>query len=362
MPAWAGKWKGGRYYLQDGKQVFFIERLRRSIRLRTNDPDLALGELARFLEDPVAFTKPPPEPEAAPTGVHITQDRLKLYLESIGDRVKDYYNAKKADLFAWAEYRDEDDQPLDLRTVDKRALRIALSSFRGDSKDKRRTGGFKRRAESLNCFANFLVAEGELKEWSALGILPTQRPKATRAERVAYSPEEVRAAWLKLSSQGLKDAVHLRAATGMHYTEIRQLIGARLFKGPLPDKGVGIRVELDKPHEIKGVIQIKQKTKPRHRVSVDQASLDAALRLRAGAPTRFDVYNAFVALAMVPSNLRHTFTTLRGQGRIVRYGEGGVSLDEVAELLGHRVGSKMTGARYDKLQVPPMMVLPLDWS
>jgi integrase len=148
----------------------------------------------------------------------------------------------------------------------------------------------------------------------------------------------------------------------MHYTEIIQLVGAKLYTGPLPDKGVGIRTQLEREHDIRGVLQIRQKTKPRHRVSVDAAALAAALRLRERAPSRFDVYNAFAEIGIIPSNLRHTFTTLRGHGRIVHYGEGGVSLDEVAELLGHRVGSKMTGSRYDKLQVPPMMVLPLDWS
>jgi integrase len=376
MPAWAGKWRGGRYYLDDsGKRVFFIESNRkgvpRAIQLETHDEELAKAQLAQFRSNPATFLRllKPPEPELPPEAVTITPERVNLYLASISNRARDYYNAKRADLYGWATWRDSEGRPLDLRTVDKKTLRVILDTFKGDGKDRRRTGGFKRRAESLNCFANFLVREGDgLKEWSPLTVMPNQRPAQTRAEQVAYSPEEIRAAWLKLEDQALKDVLHLRVATGMHYTEIQQLVGARLLTGPLPDKhpviGSGfIRAELDnKAHEIRGVVQIRQKTKPRHRVSVNALTLEAALRLRAGAPSRFDVYNAFVAIGMVPSNLRHTYTTLRGKGRIIHYDEGGVSLDEVAELLGHRVGSKMTGSRYDKLQVPPMMKLPLDWS
>jgi hypothetical protein len=62
VPAWAGKWKGGRYYLdaESGKPVYFIERRGRSVRLQTHDEDLAVGQLAAFLADPVAFTRPEP--------------------------------------------------------------------------------------------------------------------------------------------------------------------------------------------------------------------------------------------------------------------------------------------------------------
>lgn len=361
MPAWAGKWKGGRFYLTEGKPVFFIERRGRSVRLKTHDHDLAVGELARFLEDPEAFCRPPPKPED--TGaVFVTKERLMLYMDSIHERCEDYRKAKRRDLFDWAAYRDEEGQAIDLRTADKRALRVALGSFAGDGKDKRRTGGFKRRAESLNCFANFLVREGDLKVWSPLGITPKQKPAQTRAEREAYEPEQVRAVYRQIADQSIRDVIHLRTVVGMHDTEIQQIVGARLFKGPMPDRGVGIRTELDKPHEIKGVLQIRQKTKPRHRISVDTPALAAALRLRAGVPSRYDTYNALVPLGIVPSNLRHTFATLRGKGKIVHYDEGGVSLDEVAEIMGHRIGSKMTGSRYDKLQVPPMMKVPLEWD
>ncbi len=368
MPQWAGTWKGGRYYLNDeGKRVYFIERRVlgqvRSIKLKTHDRQLALGELARFLADPIAFVKPPPEAEAPPAAVLIDLDRVKLYMASIENRVLDYREAKRKDLHAWASYRDAKGQPLDLRTVDMRALRSALESFAPDPKgtDKRKTGAFKRRAESLNCFANFLVAEGELKFWNPLRTTPSQKPAERRAEREAYSLEDVQKKWKSLPEGPARDVLMVRASTGMHHTEIEQLHGCKIYSGPLPDKGVGIR-KLGGDHEIQGVIQFRQKTKPRHRVSVSGDVLDAVLRLReSGVPTRKQMWTALAPL--VPSNLRHTWVTLCGEvGEEVTYKSKGIPLDRIQAIGGHRIGSSITEMSYDKLQVPPMSKLPFDWS
>lgn len=377
MPKWEGKWLGGRFYRDEqGRKVFCIESCRkgipRSITLKTHDERLAEGQLAAFRDDADAFYRgfiAKPVPQEVVDVVNITKDRLKDYLSSIQDLTKDYYNAKKKDLYDWSQWRDENGQAIDLKSADKKLLRRALASFRGDGTSKRRTGGFKRRAESLNCFGNFLVREGDLKVWSALHIMPNMKPAQTRAERVAYTPEEVWHRWSAIPNQRIRDVLHLRTATGMHDTEIQQLAGAKLYKSVMPDRhpDIGpafIRTHLDKEHaDIKGVLQFRQKTKPRHRVSVDDATLKAALRLAAsGVPSRFETYNVCIEVDLIPSNLRHTYTTLRGKGQIVHYDEGGVSLDEVAEILGHRPGSKMTASRYDKLQVPPMMKLPLTWD
>jgi integrase len=381
MPKWAGKWKGGRFYLDErGLPVYFIESNRKgiphSIRLPTQDERLAESQLIAFRQEPAAFVRSltPAEPETPPDAVTITEERIRLYMDSIHGCARDHRAARRSDLAAWGNYSDANGQPLDLRTADKKTLRLALASFAPDGKDRRRTGGFKRRAETLNAFCNWLVSEGELQHWSPLSITPSQAPAQRRAERVAYEPSEVIARWRQIPDEAIRDVLHIRAATGMHGTEIAQLQGARHMTGPLPEAhprvGPGfIRTKLDREHEIKGVLQIRQKTKPRHRVSVDGATLAAAVRLselkRKGKPwipSRFDVYNACREVGIVPSNLRHTFTTLRGMARIVHYEEGGVSLDQVAEILGHRVGSKMTGSRYDKLQVPPMMKVPLQWD
>lgn len=386
MPDWAGKWKGGRFYFDDrGHKVFFIESNRkgvpRALQLATHDEELANGQLAAFRENPAGFLRSlaPPEPVLPQEAVTITEDRIKLYLETLQGGAKDHYAARRSDLIAWGGYTAAG-RPQDLRTVDKKALRLALASFAPAGEDKRRTGGFKRRAEALNAFCNWLVSEGDLSTWSPLSITPSQAPPQRRAERVAYLPTDVVERWGQIDEQAIRDVLQIRAATGMHGTEIAQMAGARHFTGPLPDShpklGPGfIRTKLDKKHEIKGVIQIRQKTKPRHRVSVDGATLAAAVRLsqltrknpktkrvEPWIPSRFDVYNACREIGIVPSNLRHTFTTLRGLATIIHYEEGGVSLDQVAEILGHRMGSTMTGSRYDKLQVPPMMKVPLDWT
>ena len=371
MPTWAGKWEGGRYYLDDhGNKVFFIEKryngLRYSIRLRPHitEEKLALGELVNFLKDPVEYSKAPATPEGPIPPVHITLELLTLYMASIQDCAKDYRSAKRSDLTAWAAYRDPLGNPIDLRTADKRALRLALASFAPEgTQDKRRTGGYKRRCESLNCFANWLVQEGDtpLKDWNPLRPSDKQKPAKRRAERVAYTVEEVEERWRSLTSTAVKDVLMIRACTGMHHTEIEQMAGCKLYTGSLPDSGAGIR-KLKDDHEIKGVLQFRQKTKPRHRVSVNQTVLDAALRLQAGGvPNRKEMWEALDPL--IPSNLRHTWVTLCGEvGEEVSYINKGIPLDRIQAIGGHRIGSAITELSYDKLQVPPMSKLPFNWS
>lgn len=349
MPQWAGKWKGGRFYLDaDGRKVFFIERRKRVLKLATHDELLAVGQLARFLEDPIGFERerlapqPTLEDLRGPEPVYITRERLTLYLESIADAVIDHRKARRSYLHAWAELG------IDLRTVDRKALRAALGTFEG---------GHRGRTEALNAFARWLVREGELEHWTPL--VNHRAPQATRAERQAYTLEQLGEVRARLSGP-LRDLFDVRAATGMHHTEIAQLAGARLTSGPLPDRGAWIR-ELPAGHTIAGVLQVVHKSRRRHRQSVDAATLAAALRLREGVPGRLEAWKAFEPLA--PSNLRHTFVTLAGEvGELVTYRAAGVDRGRIAQTVGHRAGSTMTADRYDKLQVPPLIKLPLLWA
>lgn len=341
MPAWAGTWKGGRFYEDDqGRRVFFIERRRRSVKLSTHDEELAVGELARFLADPVAFCRPAPEvAEVGP--VLITKERLTLYLESIRHTVEDHRKARRSYLHAWA------DQGVDLRHVDRKGLRLMLASF---------DGGHRGRTEALNAFARWLVKEGELERW--IPLVNTRAPEASRAEREAYSLEQLGEAWKALQAGPVRDLFHVRAATGMHHTEIEQLEGARVIAGPLPDKGVAVRKLGAGP--IAGVLQVMHKSRRRHRQSVDAPTLAAALRLTERVPDRVTVWEALKPL--VPSNLRHTFVTLAGEvGELVTHVAGGVDRGRIAQVVGHRAGSTMTADRYDRQQVPPMIRLPLPW-
>lgn len=338
---WAGKWQGGRYYLDEfNRPVFFIERRGRVVKLDTHDETAAVGELSRFLVDPAAYEKPAATPRLARGPVRIDDDRIAAYLHSIRDAVADHRAARKAQLRDWSA------KDLDLRAVDRKDLRKALASF---------GGGYRGRVEALNAFCRWLVKEGELDVWR-----PLENPfgsKATRAEREAYSLEQLRETYARLPAGPVRDVFRIRAATGMHHTEIEQLAGAKVLKGPLPDQGVAIR-DLGGSHEIRGVLQYRQKTKPRHRQSVDEATFEAALRLREGVPDRITVWEALKPL--VPSNLRHTFVTLAQEvGEVVTYTAAGVDRSVVAQVIGHREGSKMTGDRYDKVQVPKMVRLPL---
>lgn len=351
MPTWAGKWEGGRFYLDEaGLPVYFIEKMRGgvnySLKLPTSDPskaeDEVRGMLAMFYRDPVRFAKSlEPVRESRPDSVFITVDRVNVYLQSIRDCVKDHRDARKKYISDWGE------KGVDLLNVDKAQLKKVLASW---------DGGHRGRVEALNAFANFLVEEGDLPAWRRF-VNPFE-PKQTRAERVIYSLDEIRAKLETLEAGPVRDVLYLRATTGMHQTELDQIQGAKVYKGPLPDKGVGIRV-LDEDHEIRGVLQVKHKNGQRHRVSLDAAGLEAVLRLQKGVPSRVSVWKK-LAPEIIPSNLRHTFATLMGEvGEVIHYKAGGAPRSVVAQFMGHRAGSTILADRYENMQVPPMARLPL---
>lgn len=342
MPKWAGKWEGGRFYLNEASEpVYFIERRGRSVKLGAIKESLAMGALASYLENPAQFMRArAPEPEAD-LPVFITAERINLYMQAIRSCVKDHRDARRSYLLAWSE------KGLNLADVDKRTLREKLSEW---------NGGHRGRVEALNAFCNFLVEEEDLKAWRRF-VNPIE-PKATRAARVIYSLEEIRATYERLGPGPVRDLFYLRAVSGMHQTEIDQCHKVRIYNGPLPDAGTGLRI-LGGDHVIQGVLQVIHKGRKRHRCSLDKVSLEAALRLREGVPNRVSVWKRLAP--MVPSNLRHTFGTLAGEiGEVISYTGGGVPRAVVAQFMGHRAGSTMLVDRYENMPVPPMMRLPLD--
>lgn len=351
MPPWSGRWKGGRYYLDaEGKPVYFIERMRRSVKLLTHDEQIAEGQLGLFLADPLNFSVRPAGPAARPDAVFITDERLALYMESIRKTVKDHRTARAKYLADWS------DLGIDLRAVDRKGLRAALTTF---------DGGHRGRVEALNAFARFLVREEDLPSWNPLVNTRDSDPELARAARQAYTLAELDAAWNRLTPGPMRDVFLLRAATGMHQTEIDQLVGAKVGKGPLPDvdgKAKAVIRDLGEGHEIRGVLQVWHKSSKRHRVSLTANALAAALRLTEGVPSRVGVWKALAPI--VPSNLRHTNATLGAErSRTVTWAEGGgASRAAIAAQLGHRAGSTMLSDHYDKLQIPPMIVLPLVWG
>lgn len=341
MPDWAGKWEGGRFYLDEaGRPVYFIERKGRVVKAGTSE-SLALGQLALFLEDPVKFMRQrAPEPDSTPQSVFITTERLNLYMQSIRTCVQDHRDARWSYLKQWSE------KQIDLTAAEKRTLREKLAEW---------DGGHRGRVEALNAFCNFLVEEGDLKTWKRF-VNPFEA-KQTRAARVIYTLKELQEKFKELQAGPIRDVFFLRASAGLHQTEIDQLYKAKTYTGPLPDKGTGIRV-LGEDHQIKGVLQVKHKNGQRHRVSLDRAGLDVALRLREGVPSRVAVWKRLSP--MTPSNLRHTFVTLMGEiGTVVEYKSGGISRAQVAQLVGHRAGSTMTADKYENIQIPAMGYLPI---
>lgn len=342
---WAGRWKGGRYAQNaEGRRVYWIEKMvdrkRYAVRLDTHDEDLALGELVRFLADPIAYTRPAkPDPSREP--LHITPKLVAEYLDSIRNTVLDHRRARLAYLTAWAKCG------LDLREATPADWRRELDEFEG---------GHRGRVEALNAFGNWLVPE-RLDQWKM--VENPHGTKTTRAPQEAYSLEQIRTAFARLPAGGVRDVFVVRAATGLHHTEVEQLVNAPVLTGPLPEKGVAIR-RLDGSHEIAGVLQIRHKSRKRHRQSVDAFTLAAVLRLREHVPDRVTMWEALNPL--VPSNLRHTFITLAGEvGTLITYRAAGVDRSRIAQAVGHRAGSTMTADRYDKLQVPAMIALPLDF-
>lgn len=352
MPAWQGKWDGGRYYLDEaGRQVFFIEKMRGgvdySIKLPTYDEDQAKGMFGLFLADPVKFSRQLREsvrPDR-PDSVYITTERLDLYMQSIRNCSKDHRDARRSYLLAWSEKGiNFASDPSEL----KQTIRSKLASFKG---------GHKGRVEALNAFANWLVADDQLPAWKQ--FVNTIDPGQTRAARVIYSLKQLRAAYERLGEGPLRDTFYLRAATGMHQTEIDQLEKIPMVDGPLPDKGTGLRILDDDKHQIRAVVQVLHKSKHRHRVSLDAHGLECALRLRKGVPNRVTMWKNLEP-EIIPSNLRHTFVTQLGEvGRLVTWKEGGLGRAIVAQLVGHRPGSTMTADRYENLQVPPMGWVPI---
>lgn len=341
---WVDKWDGGRVFLADKKQArWVIERQvgmeRYSITTPARNEQEALGELALFMRDPEAYARGF-RGQVGEGALLITQPLIDAYLLHIADRVIDHRRAREKHLKDWMR------MGLDLRGASILDWKTALRKF---------DGGHKGRVESLNAFARWLVAEGRLDAWK-----PVTAPKEAtvpRGVKEAYSVDDLHTLAARLRGR-VRDAVVVRALTGLHHTELEQVVGAKVTERPLPDKGVWVRT-LGPAHEIRGVLQVVHKSRRIHRQSLDGVGLAAVLRLKeAGVPDRVTMWEAMSPL--LPSNLRHTFVTLAGEcGELVTWAGAGVDRARVAQVVGHRAGSTMTADRYDKAQVPPLIRLPL---
>jgi integrase len=142
----------------------------------------------------------------------------------------------------------------------------------------------------------------------------------------------------------------------MHQTEIVRLAA-----------GKGKIIEVDQG-EIAGTIRFIHKSGYVHTVSVDRQTLTAAQRLqrRGSSPTNSNlrrvIHHTAKSLKVEPlllGQLRHSFTTWgRSFGDLVRPKGRGVSVEEVAAVLGH-TNTRTTRLHYDGTEVPPMVKVPI---
>lgn len=351
MAKWLGTWKGGRWYNdRQGKPVYVIERRGRTVRLNTHDEDLAVGELARFLEDPASFRPPVTEQRGA---VGLTADLITNYLRyqrqerKVGEQHSD---ATKLYLVQWANAL----RGADLATITTKELRRHLLAW---------TTARKPRVIAIKGICTWLVGEDQLPADNAAARLDIPTSTSTRRPRRARSAQTIESVHARLSG-ATADVVLVLAKTGMHGEEL-----ARLVQRP----GA---VELVDHPAIKAVLTYPHKRKVNgkhvlHKQSIDQVTLDAVQRLVArGSVPRLRgsvdraLRRASLALAIDPpvthGELRHSFTTLaRRAGVVVRPEQGGASLEEIRAVIGHVPGSQMTSDRYEQGDVPPMLTVPV---
>ena len=188
-------------------------------------------------------------------------------------------------------------------------------------------------------------------------VVPQPTPER-RNRRKAMSAATIENIYRNLDSQAARDEVRIRAATGQHGREVSRLA-----------RGQGMVTRIDGDPGIAGVIEFKHKTGAQHRVSVDAPTLAAVERLIGRGKTLSE--NRFTKIWKralersgedgKPGALRHSFGTLASEvgiqvkpvGRV-----GGVALDAVAEVLGHR-STRTTREFYRDVAVPNRIDLRL---
>lgn len=355
---WTGSWKGGRYYLDaEGRPVFVIERRHRGerhvVRLATHDPELAVGELARYLQDPATYHRAARTSVADPAT--ITAESIKDYLRS-HERQKGWsathYASNERYLTAWGNAL----KGRDLRDVRGRDLLRILGEW---------TTARPLRIAAIKHYYGWLIRTQVLdaaQNASAALVSEKGAAKKRAGRRVGYPAAEIEAAYAHTPWQAARDVFVLQAKCGMHHTEVVRLAA----RGRIREVDAG---------EIAAVVEYQHKS-GQHRQSVDAQVLAALRRLqtrkrqgRVGAPAKDTCLAAakLAAAARGPKapivyheELRHSFVTLaRERGRMVYPpGEQGLPWTEVAKAVGHRSGL-MIATHYDDSAVPPMVVVPL---
>jgi integrase len=370
MPQWNGKWMGGRTYLgKDGRTIFWLDRSwngkRYGIALDVGSRREAEAELALFLRDPSIYVERREARRKIEEGKVVLSegliDQFEAHLRKLG-REERHVRGCRHYIDWWLEKLGK----VDLRKVGLVDLRRCL---KGVETAKRN------RIASWKIFCSYLREELAILprgEDSSLDLhAPPSKPEKLTREK-GYTIERIEKFYSALSAwhserpgwelktpdvQSVRDCLLLHAKTGMHQTEVMRLAA-----------GDGKIAELEDEVEIAGTITFVHKSGYVHTVSVDLQTVRAAQRLqkRGSAPSDSYIRKVIDRTAKVSKlegvrlgELRHSFTTWgRTMGELVRPKGRGVSVEEVAAVLGHTT-TRTTRLHYDGTKVPPMVKVPI---
>lgn len=371
MPQWNGRWSGGRTYLgKDGRTVFWLDRSwngkRYGIALDVGSKREAEAELALFLRDPSLYVerreaKRKADEEKVVLGVHLV-DQFQEHLRKLG-RDERHVRGARHYIDWWIEQLGEG---TDIRKVELKDLRRCVKTVATAKRN---------RIASWKIFCSYLREELAILprgEDASLDLhAPPGKPEKLVREK-GYPIERIERLYAAISAweskrcgwegktpdvQSVRDCLLLHAKTGMHQSEVERLA-----------KGGGKIAEVEGEEEIAGTITFVHKSGYVHTVSVDLQTLRAAQRLQQRGSAPADSYIRKVldraakesGLEMIRfGELRHSFTTWgRTVGELVRPNGKGVSVEEVAAVLGH-TNVRTTRLHYDGTKVPPMVKVPI---
>jgi integrase len=366
---WIGTWDGGRVREVNGKKTWVIERrvgsgVRRVISLNVRSEDDARAELALFTRNPLAYqTQKQAAAEATAGTGRATLDGTSLaeflaharaagLTEEYVEHVLHHY------LSEWA---------LKLGRRDISAIKLTeIKAILGTWTTARH-----KRIIVIKSFTAWLREEGRLDRAvdPTLDLTVPQAKPEQSVRAKGYTMEEVQAAYAVAPSQLLRDVLCLRCKTGMHDTEIARIA-----------RGQALLKEINDPCGIAGTVTFKHlKAGMEHTISLDAQTFAAAGRIQArGSPlTRAPALLMCKRIAkrlqdactdekkrskirsIAPGELRHSFATWASKfGELIRPTNAGLPVEEVAAVMGHK-STRTTAAFYKKVQVPPMIKLPL---
>jgi integrase len=381
---WSKPWLGGRTFIKpDGSVGYTLERMigrhRYTKTLAVASETEALVELALFDRDPLAYkTKREETRDRIQAAVKAKEDAVIL-TEELVDGLIEYMERRKVTLrhrtnvrFYLAQWT-KDLEGRDLRSVTFQDLKRIKAKYKGVAERKR--------ISALKTLTAYLREEGLLdhREDPTLGLaVPPPRPeKAIRSKGYSLEfVEQIYAAINPWSSsrpgwggrvpdvQAVRDVLCIQVKTGMHQTEVE-----RLTKPEDPSAGVQASIrEVEGQGAIVAVVRFIHKSGRVHIQSIDAQTLAAIrrLRVRGGAPVdsyiRKVVSRAYKSLNLKErlkfGQLRHTFVTNRPKYKRVEPVTGGMSLDEIARIIGHAT-VRTTSMHYDNTEIPPMALVPI---